>query len=133
MAERMKRAIALILIGLVAGCTSTTPTAKPVTSKSGASVTLSDAERSTVQQDMVAALPDVTNATFRTISASRRSDGTLDVCGYIDVTNGAGVKSGDKPFIGTLANGSFALSAMAGTKEEIVNVQTQCIKNRVYI
>lgn len=128
----MRRAIALLIIGLAAGCSST-PAPKPVTTASGTSVTLSDAERSTVERDAVATLPDVSSATFRTISASRRSDGALNVCGYVDSMNAAGVKSGDKPFIGVLANGSFALSAVGRTKEEIVAVQSECVKNRVYI
>ena len=129
----MRRAIALIMIGLTAGCTSTTPTAKPTTATSGTSVTLSETDRSTVERDTVAVLPDVSNATFRTVSASRRADGTLTVCGYVNSTNGAGVKSGDKPFVGILANGSFTLSAIGGTKEETVAVQSECIQNRVYI
>ncbi len=129
----MRPTIALILIGLTAGCASTPQAATPATTKSGVSVTLSDADRSTVERDMVAALPDISEATFRTISASRRSDGSLTVCGYIDATSTSGVKSGDKPFIGMLSDGAFTLSARGGTADETVAVQTECIKSRIYI
>lgn len=129
----MRRAIFLLLIGLAAGCTSTPPPAKQAKSTSVAPATLSDADRAIVERDTLAALPDVSNASFRTISASKGSSGTMTVCGYINVVASSGTSSGDKPFIGVLSGGEFRLSAMGGSEEETIAVQTECVQNRVYI
>jgi len=129
----MRPAISLLLIGLVAGCTSTPPPAKQATSTAVAPATLSDAERAIVERDTLAALPDVSNASFRTISASKSSNGTMTVCGYINVVASSGTSSGDKPFIGVLSGSEFLLSAMGGSKEETIAVQAECIQSRVYI
>ena len=133
----MKRSIAPVMAGLLvlslAGCTSTPNANKAARSAPPGPVTLSDAERSTVERDTIAALPDVSAGTFRTISAARSADGRVTVCGYINVTSGSGIRSGDTPFIGVLAGGEFQMSAIGGTSEETVAVQSECIQNRVYI
>lgn len=133
----MKRWIAAIMAGLLAvaigGCTSTSPAAKPARSSPPGPVTLSDAEKSIVERDTIASLPDVRAGTFRTISAARGTDGRVTVCGYINITSSAGVSSGDTPFIGELAGGEFQMSAIGGSSEETIAVQSECQQNRVYI
>ena len=130
---RMRAALLLMVLGLVAGCTTASQPTKPGRSASPGPVTLSETERAVVERDTLASLPDVANASFRTVSASRAASGTVTVCGYINVTGRGGTQTGDKPFVGVLNGSEFLLSAIGGTSEETVAVQTECIQNRVYI
>lgn len=127
----MKAALAAALVLLVAGCTSSPPKPAPTPApKAGAvtPVTLSDAERATVEVGARSYLQNPPDAVFRTMLASKRADGATTVCGYVNVNNG-----GDKPYIGTLAGGVFSVTAIGGTADETIAVQKACQSSRVYI
>lgn len=115
------------------GCTTRAPADQPRRSGPAGPVSLTQAERSLVERETLAALPEIASGTFRTISAARAADGKVTVCGYLDFDDGRGVRSGDKPFVGLLAGDAFTLSALGGTAEETAAVQAECIRNRVYI
>ena len=129
----MKRSLATGLLLLMAGCVSSEgppPAAAPpppVTSTRNDPVTLTDANRTTIEAGVRAALGNPANAAFRTMIATRGSDGVVTVCGYFN----AG--SGDKPYIGTLSDAGFAVTGKGGTDAETIATHTACGRRGIHI
>ena len=128
----MKANVAACLVVLVAGCTSSSPTPPPSTqfippsqAVSHVPVTLTDADRAAIEAGVRAMLSG--NASFRTMVATRSADGTVTACGFVN----AG--AGDKPYVGTLAGGSFAMTAMGGSEAETIAVNTACSQRGIHI
>jgi hypothetical protein len=118
---------------LLTACSSTSdePPAPPpppvLTSGNNTPVTLTDADRAAVEAGVRAAIPGGTGATFRTMIATRGPDGVVTLCGYVNAL------SGDKPYIGTLAEGAFTMARVGGTNDEIIAVHGECGKKGIHI
>lgn len=124
----MKAFVAAGLLVLLTACTSTLPkpAAPPPTSRGNTPVTLSDADRAAIEAGTRAALNGA-NATFRTMIGTRGGDGVVTVCGYVNTG------SGDKPYIGVLADAGFSVSSIAATREEIIAVHGSCGQKGIHI
>jgi hypothetical protein len=127
----MKGYAAAALALLLTACTSTTekqPAPPPIlTSGNNTPVTLTDADRAAVEAAVRAAIPGGAGATFRTMIATQGPDGVVTLCGYVNAL------SGDKPYIGTLADEAFTMARIGGTDEEIIAVHGQCGKKGIHI
>jgi hypothetical protein len=127
----MKRNLAAGLALLLAGCVSSPPPAAapppPVTSTRNDPVTLTDADRKAIETGVRAALGNPPSATFRTMIATKGSDGIVTACGYVNTG------SGDKPYIGTLSDAGFTMTGKGGTTEETIATQTACGHKGVHI
>jgi hypothetical protein len=118
------------LLLLIAGCVSSPPAVAPpppVMSTRNTPVTLTDANRKAIETGVRAALGNPANATFRTMIATKGSDGVVTACGYVNTG------SGDKPYIGTLADAGFTMTGKGGTAEETIATQTACSNKGVHI
>lgn len=126
----MYKIAALSLLLAVAACTSTKEapkTAAPATpGVAGTSMTLTDAERSTIEA-AVRARAGQPSATFRTIIAQKDQSGSVTVCGYFNPG------AGDTPFVGTLSEGAFVVTDVGGTPERTSAVQKACHGSGIYI
>jgi hypothetical protein len=120
---------------LMAGCVSAPPTPAPTTTSTAAApVTLSDADRAAIEAGTRASLQNApADATFRTMTASRGSDGVVTVCGYVNAKDSSGGNTGDKPFIGVMTGAGFSVTGMGGADAETIAVQTQCARRRINI
>jgi len=123
----MRKISALLLLLAAAACTSTPQASKPAAPGAvGSDVTLSEADRGTVEAAVRARAGQPT-ATFRTIIAQRDRGGAVMVCGYFNPG------SGDTPFVGTLSDGAFVVSDIGGAPERTIAVQKACHGAGVYI
>jgi hypothetical protein len=126
----MKKISALLLLLAAAACTSTPPAPKPAAPgaprAAGTEITLTDAERSTIEA-AVRARAGQPSAPFRTIIAQRDPGGSVTVCGYFNPG------SGDTPFVGTLSEGAFIVTDVGGTPERTIAVQKACHGVGIYI
>jgi hypothetical protein len=120
----------LLLLLAAAACSSTPQTPKPATAATpgaaGSSVTLTDADRTTIE-GAVRARAGQPSATFRTMIAQRDAGGAVMVCGYFNPG------SGDTPFVGQLSEGAFIVSDVGGTTERTSAVQKSCHGAGIYI
>lgn len=124
----MKSVVAVCLALLVTGCVSSPSKAPPPASAaSNAPVTLSDTDRAAVEAGVRAALGNPAVAAFRTMLATQAS-GVVTVCGYVNVAN-----TKDRPYVGTLSGGSFAMSAVGDSDEQTIAVHKACAQRRVHI
>lgn len=125
----MLKTVTLSLLLAVAACSSTGQTPKPAspaTPGGGASLSLTDAERSTIEA-AVRARAGQPSATFRTVIAQRDLGGSVTVCGYFNPG------SGDTPFVGTLSEGAFIVTDVGGPPERTIAVQKACHGSGIYI
>lgn len=123
----MTKIPALLLLLAIASCTSTPQTPKPAaTSSGGASVTLTDADRTAVESAVRMQLGQQ-GATFRTMIAQRDANNAVVVCGYVN----PGV--GDTPFVGMLNGGAFTVTDLGGPTERTIAVQKACHGRGIYI
>lgn len=122
---------ALLLLLLAASCTSSgqqapKPASPATPGASASTVTLTDAERSTVEA-AVRARAGQPSAAFRTIIAQKDISGSVTVCGYFNPG------SGDTPFVGTLSEGAFVVTDVGGAPERTIAVQKACHGSGIYI
>ncbi len=126
----MKIISALVLVLALAACSSTkSPQAvapAPASGASGSSVTLTEADRTAVE-NAVRARAGQPSATFRTMIAQRDAGGAVMVCGYVNPG------SGDTPFVGTLVEGGFIVSDLGGPAERTMAVQNTCHGRGIYL
>lgn len=125
----MLKTVTLSLLLAVAACSSTGQTPKPAapaTPGGGASLSLTDAERSTIEA-AVRARAGQPSATFRTVIAQKDLGGSVTVCGYFNPG------SGDTPFVGTLSEGAFIVTDVGGQPERTIAVQKACHGSGIYI
>ncbi len=115
-----------VLVLLLSGCVSSpqapTQPAAPATIRPGTLNALTDADRTAIEAGVRAYLQDDGSATFRTMISTKSREGVVSVCGYVN----AKANPGDKPYIGTLAAGSFIVSGMGTGNPEIIAVQSTC-------
>lgn len=128
----MKRSLAAQgMLLLLAGCVSSPPQAAapppPVMSTRNTPMTLTDANRTAIEAGVRAALGNPANATFRTMIATKGSDGIVTACGYVNTG------SGDKPYVGTLSAAGFTMTGKGGTVDETIATQTACSNKGVHI
>ena len=91
-------------------------------------MTLTDADRAQVETAVRAALAGGgSNATLRTMIATRGGDGVVTLCGYVNTG------AGDKPYVGTLSAAGFAVAAIAASNDEIVAVHASCGSRGIHI
>lgn len=120
---------ALLLLLAAAACSSTPQASKPASVMPGvsaSSVTLTDAERGTIEA-AVRARAGQPSATFRTMIAQRDAGGAVMVCGYFNPG------AGDTPFVGLLSEGAFIVSDIGGPTERTAAVQKACHGAGIYI
>jgi hypothetical protein len=121
----------LLLLLAAAACTSTPQAPKPAASPatagaSGTAVTLTDADRGTIEA-AVRARAGQPSASFRTMIAQRDAGGAVTVCGYVNPG------AGDTPFVGTLVEGGFIVTDLGGPAERTIAVQQACHRLGIYI
>ena len=126
----MNKATAILLLLAVAGCSSTQQASAPaqptVPGGSGATVTLSDADRAAIESAVRAKLAS-NSATFRTIIGQRDANNAVTVCGYVNPG------TGDTPFVGSLTGGTFTVIDLGGPTERTIAVQKACHGRGIYI
>lgn len=124
----MRKIPALLLLLVVASCTSTTPQTPKLAASTaaGATVPISDAERSVIEA-VVRTRTGQPAATFRTMLAQRDAGGAVMVCGYVNPG------AGDTPFVGTLSEGAFILTDLGGPTERTIAVQNTCHGRGIYL
>ncbi len=123
----MRKIPALLLLLVVASCTSTQQTPKPAgATATGASVPISDADRAVIEA-AVRARAGQPSATFRTMIAQNDPGGAVMVCGYVNPG------AGDTPFVGTLSEGAFIVTDLGGPTERTLAVQKACHGAGIYI
>lgn len=127
----MKAAIVLALALVATGCATSEPkpAAPPPAARAGVPQphTLTDADRAAIEAGTRAYLQNPASATFRTMLATKGTDGAVTACGYVNLG------TGDKPYIGTLAGGAFTVTGMGGATADTIAVQQRCQSSRVYI
>ena len=126
----MKSIPAALLLVIVSGCVSSPPPppASPIASKANTPYTLTDADKAAVEAGMRASRPDLpAGASFRTITATKGSDGVVSACGYV------GTSAGEKPFIGVLSGTTFTMNGIGGAAAETIAVQTWCGRMGIHI
>jgi hypothetical protein len=127
-------ALAVLMSGCVSAPPTPTPTPATTTSTAAAPVVLSDADRAAIEAGTRASLPNApADATFRTMTATRGSDGVVTACGYVNAKDSSGGNTGDKPFIGVMTGAGFSVTAMGGSDAETIAVQAQCARHRINI
>lgn len=126
----MKKIPALLLLLALGACTSTPQAPKPAAPgaprAAGTEITLTDAERSTIEGAVRARIGQP-SVPFRTIIAQRDPGGSVTVCGYFNPG------SGDTPFVGTLSEGAFIVTDVGGTPERTIATQKACHGVGIYI
>lgn len=126
----MKSIPAAVLLVLVSGCVSSPPPppASPIASKANSPYALTDTEKATIETGTRAARPDLpAGASFRTITATKSTDGVVTACGYV------GTSGGEKPFIGVLGGTTFTMTGIGGAAAETIAVQTSCGRLGIHI
>ena len=126
----MKSIAAAFLLLLVSGCVSspTPPPASPIASGANTPYPLSDAEKAAIEAGVRVSGPNIAaEAAFRTITATKATNGITTACGYV------GTSAGEKPFIGILGGTGFAMTGIGGAAEETIAVQTSCGQMGIHI
>ena len=127
----MKSIAAAALLLLVSGCVSSSPTpppASPIASGANKPYPLSDTEKATIEAGVRVSGPNIAaDAAFRTITATKGTNGITTACGYV------GTSAGEKPFIGVLGGTGFAMTGIGGAAEETIAVQTSCGQLGIHI
>ncbi len=126
----MKSVPAAVLLALVSGCVSSQPAppASPIASTANTPHALSDTEKATIEAGVRASQPDIpAGAAFRTITATKGTNGITTACGYV------GTSQGEKPFVGILGGTGFAMTGIGGAAEETIAVQASCSRMGIHI
>jgi hypothetical protein len=113
----------LVLVLFIAGCA---PSDGPSTAQLQFNqvqvfprVSLTQEQVQLVYSGVQRVLSDPNSARFGEIFAGRQPDGTLYVCGSVDVRNNSGGYIGDQPFYGTLDQRAF-------TQEQSQAIEAYC-------
>jgi len=128
----MKSPILASVAVLLCGCMSSPSTTAPKTSTTpgspSAPVVLTEMDRATIEAAVRSYKLDLpATATFRTMTARRAGDGRVTACGYVN----AG--TGDKPYVGILGDGGYTVTALGGTREEVIAIQSECGRKGINI
>lgn len=113
----MSLALALAL----SGCATEkwTPPPAPV---QPTTYSLTAADTKAVEEAVRYRMKDPASTSFRNLSAVRKADGAVTVCGEVNSKNSFGGYTGFSPFTGTLNSGRFNVSAVAedSTKADFI-------------
>lgn len=119
----MKRLLLLGATLTLAACNATVPHI------GGTPIALSLKQTEAVKRDLAKSLKDPESARFGTIHASDTKDGKI-VCGFVNAKNSFGGYTGEKLFMGNLAeaNGStsFLVAGAGGDENSQVAMQKIC-------
>jgi hypothetical protein len=120
----------LVLVLFIAGCA---PSDGPSTAQLQFNqvqvfprVSLTQEQVQLVYSGVQRVLSDPNSARFGEIFAGRQPDGTLYVCGSVDVRNNSGGYIGDQPFYGTLDQRAFTPITIGGTQEQSQAIEAYC-------
>lgn len=91
---------------------------------------LSISQRTDVQMVIKYSLKDPGSAVFGPISAARKNDGIVVVCGWINAKNSFGGYTGNRPFIGALIKEfpNFYLGGIGENNKDAVKIVKACEK-----
>jgi hypothetical protein len=104
-----------LLVLELLGCATTS---KPVSPH-----TLSNADLNTVALGLHAALKDLNSPKFRMFRASQATDGKIYVCGWVSDSE---KYADERPFVGTLFAGQFAVDHIAKHQSEKDFILSEC-------
>jgi len=118
----------LLLVLLLGGCSTSELPASPQTSDIEVypRVTLTPQQVQLIYAGVQHRLTSPNTARFSGIVAGRKPDGSLHVCGSVDVRTVAGNYTGDQPFYGTLDQRGFVPINIGGTPEQSQAMRDYC-------
>jgi hypothetical protein len=118
----------LVLIVLLAGCAGDAPAPPQLHSAVEVypRVSLAQEQIQLVYSGVQRVLRDPSSARFSEISAGRKPDGTLYICGSVDTRNASGNYTGDQPFFGTLDGRGFKPISIGGSPEQVHSIREYC-------
>ena len=120
----------LLLVLFIAGCAPSEPPGAPQFQSSQVEtyprVSLTPEQVQLVYAGVQRVLSDPNSARFADIVAGRKPDGTLYVCGSVDVRTNSGTYTGDQRFIGTLDQRGFVPITIGGTAEQSQAMRAYC-------
>jgi len=119
----------LILLLFLAGCSASDPPAAQLQSDQARvfpRVSLTPDQVRLVESGVQRILNDPGSARFGEIYAGQQPDGTLYVCGSVDVRNNSGGYTGDQPFYGTLNQRAFTPTTIGGDEEQSRSIEAYC-------
>jgi|RhiMethySRZTD1v2_1073278.scaffolds.fasta_scaffold480789_2 hypothetical protein len=118
------------LMLLLAGCSASEPPATAQLQSNQAEVyqrvSLAPEQAQLVYSGVQRVLSDPASAQFGQIFAGRKPDGTVYVCGSVNVRTSSGTFTGDQPFYGTLDQRGFTPIKIGGTAEQSQAIQAYC-------
>lgn len=100
------------------------------------SYSLTPDDKTIIENGVRQSLKDPDSAKFGPMQASKRSDGAVTVCGYVNAKNSFGGYVGMQPFIGLLSKEPdpvFGVSGMGGTDTKTMVVKSFCKKSGIEI
>jgi hypothetical protein len=122
----------LLFAFLLAGCAAPSaytsrPSTPPVVQLEQLTpVMLTKTQMEYVRAGVIRSLKDPESARFGTMRGGKNSEGVITVCGYVNARNSYGGYTGEKPFLGILADKGFAVAAMGGTDDKTASVHQVC-------
>lgn len=118
----MRRHLAVFVLGLaLAGCTTQKWTPPPAATQA-TPYALTPADTKAVEEAVRYRMKDPASTSFRNLSAVKKADGAVTVCGEVNSRNSFGGYTGFSPFTGVLTAGRFNVSAVAedATKADFI-------------
>jgi hypothetical protein len=118
----------LLLVLLLAGCSTSELPGTPQSSDLEVypRVSLTPQQVQLIYAGVQRRLTFPSTARFSGIVAGRKPDGSLHVCGAVDVRTVAGTYTGDQPFYGTLDQRGFVPVTIGGTPEQSQAMHAYC-------
>ena len=118
----------LFLVLFLAGCAADAPAPPQLHSSIEVypRVSLTQEQVQLVYSGVQRVLSDPSSARFGDIAAGRKPDGTLYVCGSVDVRNVSGNYTGDQPFSGTLDGRGFRPTTIGGSPGQSHSIREYC-------
>jgi hypothetical protein len=120
----------LVLILFLGGCAASDPSATAQLQSNQVEVyprvSLTPRQMQLIYSGVQRVLSDPNAARFGNINAGRRPDGTLYVCGSVDVRNSSGAYTGEQPFYGTLDQREFTPITIGGSEEQSRAIEAYC-------
>ena len=119
----------LILVLFFVGCSSSNPPGAQLQSTQVhifPRVSLTPQQVQLVQSGVQRVLSDPSSAHFGEIYAGEQPDGTLYICGSVDVRNNSGGYTGEQPFYGTLDQRAFTPTTIGGSEEQSRSIEAYC-------
>lgn len=89
---------------------------------------LSAADQTNVRRSVLASLKDPESARFGSMAASKATDGTIFVCGFVNARNSFGGYTGMEPFAGRMTGPAFGVVYWGNTRPMYDYVLSECRK-----